>query len=60
MKGVIYMMKFLASIGAKLWENHGYWIDKEHDIVQMNYNELPLLGKSVFNLMKFGLTHDKN
>ena len=54
------MMKFLASVGAKLWENHGYWIDKEHDIVQMNYNKLPLLGKIGFNLMKFCLTHGKN
>ena len=26
------MMKFLAFLGAILWENHGYWIDKEHDI----------------------------
>ena len=54
------MIKFLASVGARLWENHGYWIDKEHDIVQMNYNKLPLLGKIGFNLMKFGLTHGKN
>lgn len=53
------MMKFLASVGARLWENHGYWIDKEHDIVQMNYNELPLLGKIGYNLMMFGLTHGK-
>ena len=54
------MMKFLANVGAKLWENHGYWIDKERNIVQMNYNELPLLGKIGFNLMKFGLMHGKN
>lgn len=40
------MMKILALLGARLWENHGYWIDKEHDIVHLNYNELPLLGKS--------------
>ena len=54
------MMKFLASVGARLWENHGYWIDKEHDIVQMNYNELKKKKKIGFNLMKFGLMHDKN
>ena len=53
------MMKFLAFLGAILWENHGYWIDKEHDIFQMNYNELPLLGKIGYNLMVFGLKHDK-
>ena len=54
------MIKFLASVRARLWENHGDCIDKEHDIVQMNYNELPLLGKIGFNLMKFGLMHGKN
>ena len=53
------MMKFLAYTGARLWENHGYWIDKERNVVQMNYNELPLLGKIGFNLMKFGLMHGK-
>lgn len=53
------MMKFLALLGARLWENHGYWIDKEHNIVQMNYNKLPLLGKIGYNLMVFGLEHDK-
>lgn len=53
------MMKFLAFLGAILWENHGYWIDKEHDIFQMNYNKLPLLGKIGYNLMVFGLKHDK-
>lgn len=54
------MMKILAILGARLWENHGYWIDKEHDIVQMDYNKLPLLGKIGYNLMVFGLEHDKN
>ncbi len=54
------MMKFLALLGARLWENHGYWIDKEHNIVQMNYSELPLLGKIGYNLMVFGLKHNKN
>lgn len=53
------MIKFLALLGARLWENHGYWIDKEHNIVQMNYNKLPLLGKIGYNLMVFGLEHDK-
>lgn len=54
------MMKILAILGARLWENHGYWIDKEYDIVQMDYNKLPLLGKIGYNLMVFGLEHDKN
>ena len=54
------MMKFLLFLGARLWENHGYWIDKDHDIVQMNYNELPLLGKIGYNMMVFGLKHCKN
>lgn len=49
------MMKFLARLGARLWENHGYWIDKEHGVVQMDYNKLPLLGKIGYNLMIFGL-----
>lgn len=53
-------MKFLALLGARLWENHGYWIDKEHNIVQMNYSELPLLGKIGYSLMVFGLKHNKN
>lgn len=53
------MMIFLARLGARLWTNHGYWIDKEHDIVQMNYDELPLLGKIGYNLMVFGLKHSK-
>ncbi len=53
------MMKFLALLGARLWENHGYWIDKEHNIVQMNYDKLPLLGKIGYNLMTFGLKYDK-
>lgn len=53
------MIKFLALLGARLWENHGYWIDKEHNIVQMDYNKLPLLGKIGYNLMVFGLKHDK-
>jgi hypothetical protein len=52
-------MKFLALLGARLWENHGYWIDKEHNIVQMNYDKLPLLGKIGYNLMTFGLKYDK-
>lgn len=52
------MMEFLARFGARLWENHGYWIDKERDIVQMDYNRLPLLGKIGFNLMIFSLMHD--
>ena len=61
MKGERFiMMKILALLGATLWENHGYWIDKEHDVVQMNYDELPLLGKIGYNLMVFGLKHDKN
>lgn len=59
MKGVINMMKFLALLGANLWENHGYWIDKEHNIVQMNYYELPLLGKIGYNLLMFAFKHDK-
>lgn len=54
------MMKFLALLGARLWENHGYWIDKEHDIVQMNYDNLPLLGKIGYNLMVFALSMTKN
>lgn len=53
-------MNFLTRFGARLWEKHGYWIDKEHDIVQMNYDKLPLLGKIGYNLMVFGLKHDKN
>lgn len=56
----ITMMNFLTRFGARLWEKHGYWIDKEHDIVQMNYDKLPLLGKIGYNLMAFGLKHDKN
>lgn len=54
------MRKFLARLGARLWENHGFWIDKENNIVQMNYDKLPLLGKIGYNLMMFGLKHDKN
>lgn len=53
------MMKFLTLLGANLWENHGFWIDKEHDIVQMNYYELPLLGKIGYNLLMFAFKHDK-
>ena len=53
------MMKFLALLGARLWENHGYWIDKEHDIVRMNYDNLPLLGKIGYNLMVFALSMTK-
>lgn len=55
----ITMMNFLTRFGARLWEKHGYWIDKEHNIVQMNYDKLPLLGKIGYNLMIFGLKHDK-
>lgn len=55
----ITMMNFLTRFGARLWEKHGYWINKEHDIVQMNYDKLPLLGKIGYNLMAFGLKHDK-
>ena len=54
------MRKILAFLGARLWENHGYWINKECNIVQMDYNELPLLGKIGFNLMIFGLKNDEN
>ena len=53
------MMKFLAFFGASLWENHGFWIDKEHDIVQMNYYELPLFGKIGYNLLVFACKYDK-
>lgn len=53
------MMKFLALLGARLWENHGYWIDKEHGIVQMNYDNLPLLGKIGYNIMVFALSTTK-
>ena len=45
----------VATLGASLWEKHGFWIDKEKDIAQMNYNELPLLGKVGYKLMAFGL-----
>lgn len=54
------MMNFLARLGARLWENNGYWIDKEHNIVQTNYKGLSLFGKIGYNLMVFGLKHDKN
>ena len=53
------MMKILALLGANLWENHGYWIDKEHNVVQMNYYELPLLGKIGYQLLIFAFKHDK-
>ena len=53
------MMKILALLGANLWENHGYWIDKEHGVVQMNYYELPLLGKIGYQLLIFAFKHDK-
>ena len=45
----------LAALGASLWENHGFWIDKEKCIAQMNYNELPLFGKVGYKLMAFSL-----
>lgn len=53
------MMKFLIFLGLRLWKNHGYWIDKEHNIAQTDYNKMPLLGKIGVNLMIFGLKHDK-
>lgn len=53
------MMKFLIFLGLRLWKNHGYWIDKENNIVQTNYKDLPLLGKIGVNLMLFGLKRDK-
>lgn len=49
------MMKLLVRLGSRLWENHGYWIDKENNIIQENYHELPLLGKIGYNLMILGL-----
>lgn len=52
------MAKILMFLGAKLWENHGFWIDKEHKVVQENYNELPLLGKIGYNLIVFGLNRN--
>ncbi len=45
----------LATLGASLWEKHGFWIDKEKGIAQMNYNELALLGKVGYKLMAFSL-----
>ena len=45
----------LAILGASLWEKHGFWIDKERGIAQMNYGQLPLLGKVGFKLMTFSL-----
>jgi len=51
------MMELLGGLGARLWENHGFWIDKDNDIVQTDYNVLPLLGKIGFNMMAFALKH---
>lgn len=53
------MMKFLANLGARLWENHGFWVDKENNITQRNYFDLPLLGKFGYRLMVFALKHDE-
>lgn len=49
----------LGTLGASLWEKHGFWIDKEKGIAQMNYNELPLLGKVGYKLMAFSLKKAK-
>ena len=58
-KGVISMKEFIgfniAMIGAKIWEKNGYYIDKENNVVQENYNELPLLGKIGYKLFEIGL-----
>ena len=40
----------IAMFGAKIWEKNGYYIDKENNVVQENYNELTLLGKIGYNL----------
>ena len=53
------MMKILALLGARLWENHGFWIDEEQRIVQTNYDGLPLLGKIGYNLIMYGLKRNK-
>ena len=45
----------IALLGGHLWENNGFWIDKENKIVQDDYFKLPLLGKIGYNLMCFGL-----
>ena len=45
----------IAYLGGHLWENNGFWIDKENKIVQDDYFKLPLLGKIGYNLMCFGL-----
>lgn len=52
-------MMILSVLGAKLWENHGFWIDEEQRIVQTNYDRLPLLGKIGYNLMMYGLKRKK-
>lgn len=54
------MMNLLATLEARLWENHGFWIDKEHEIVQTDYDELPLLGKIGYNMMIFALKYGKD
>ena len=45
----------ITYLGGHLWENNGFWIDKENKIVQDDYFKLPLLGKIGYNLMCFGL-----
>ena len=45
----------IAFLGGHLWENNGFWIDKENKIFQDDYFKLPLLGKIGYNLMCFGL-----
>ena len=45
----------IAMFGAKIWEKNGYYIDKENNVVQENYNELTWLGKIGYNLFIIGL-----
>ena len=45
----------IAMFGAKIWEKNGYYIDKENNVIQENYNELTLLGKIGYKLFKTGL-----
>ena len=45
----------IAFLGGHLWENNGFWIDKENKIFQDDYFKLPLLGKIGYELMCFGL-----
>lgn len=45
----------IAYLGGYLWENNGFWIDKENEIAQEDYSKLPLLGKIGYNLMIIGI-----